>query len=143
MVGECIMSEIKIENGENRKFNTGAERQCAKGKGTPVLIPADALMEVAKHFENALVKYKARNWEAGIPLSEILNSLLRHILAEEMGDDSENHSRAIAWNALVYLATKLRVKNRILPKELDDMPRYYHINKDGNIINKENSDWSE
>jgi len=131
------MDGIKEETGENRKFSTGAERQFAKGKGTPVLIPADALMEVAKHFENATAKYKPRNWEAGIPLSEILNSLLRHIYAEMMGDESERHDRAVGWNSLVYLATKERIKKGLLPKELDDTPKYQVLKDEKDMTNVE------
>lgn len=115
---------IKKESGEKREFSTGAKKQAAEGKGTPVLIPGDALLDLAKHFEEGAVIHGSRNWEAGIPLQEILNSLERHIQEEKMGLTDESHDRAIAWNAIVYLATKLRIKNGLLPKELDDMPRY-------------------
>ena len=42
-----------------------------------------------------------------------------------MGLTDESHDRAIAWNAVVYLATKLRIKAGILPKELDDLEGAY------------------
>lgn len=115
---------IKKESGENRKFGTGAEKQHSEGKGTPVLFPGDAYLEVCKHFEAGAKHYKARNWEKGIPLSEIINSLERHIADEKMGNTSERHDRAIAWNAIVYLATKIRIQRGLLPIQLDDMPRY-------------------
>ena len=115
---------IKKESGEKREFSTGAKKQAAEGKGTPVLIPGDALLDLAKHFEEGAVIHGSRNWEKGIPLSELLNSLERHIQDEKMGLTDEHHDRAIVWNAIVYLATKLRIKNGLLPKELDDMPRY-------------------
>ena len=121
------MATIKKESGENRQFSTGAEKQHSEGKGTPILFPGDAYIEVCKHFEDGAKHYKARNWEQGIPLSELINSMERHIADEKMGDTSERHDRAIAWNAIVYLAIKMRIQRGILPKELDDMPRYPQI----------------
>lgn len=116
--------KIKIESGPRREFSTGAERQSSEGKGTPVLVPGDAIIEIAKHFEKGAKIYGARNWEKGIPLSEILNSLERHLQQEKMGSTEEPHARALAWNALVYLATKLRIENGLLPASLNDMPTY-------------------
>jgi len=119
-----MSDEIKVEQGERRKFSTGAEKQASAGKGTPVLVPGDAVIDVSKHFENGAVVHGDRNWEKGIPLSEILNSLERHLQQEKMGMTDEPHARALAWNALVYLATKIRIENGLLPAELDDMPTY-------------------
>ena len=112
---------IKIESGEKREFSTGAKKQNATGKGTPVLIPGDAMLEVAKHFEEGAAVHGSRNWEKGIPLSEILNSLERHLQQEKLGMADEPHARSLAWNAIVYLATKLRIERGQLPAELDDM----------------------
>ncbi len=119
-----MSDEIKIEAGEKRKFNTGAESQAATGKGTPVLVPGDAVIDIAKLFEKGAAVYGPRNWEKGIPLSEILNSLERHLQQEKMGSTDENHARALAWRAVIYLATKLRIENGLLPASLDDMPTY-------------------
>ena len=119
-----MSNEIKIESGEKRKFNTGAESQAASGKGTPVLVPGDAIIDIAKLFEKGAAVYGARNWEKGIPLSELLNSLERHLQQEKMGDTDENHARALAWRAIIYLATKIRIRNGLLPASLNDMPAY-------------------
>lgn len=112
---------IKKEQGEERKFSTGAKRQHAEGKGTPVLFPGDAYLDICKHFEDGAIHYGGRNWEKGLPLSTYIDSLERHIAQEKMGLTDESHDRAIAWNAICYLATKLRIKARVLPKELDDL----------------------
>ena len=116
--------EIKKVDGPRREFSTGAHKQAAAGKGCPVQVPGDAVMEVAKHFENGAVIHGARNWEKGLPLSELLNSMERHLQQEKMGMTDEPHARAMAWNALVYLATKLRIEKGILPQILADMPMY-------------------
>ena len=116
--------DIKIEPGENREFSTGAKKQHAEGKGTPVLVPGDAIIDVAIHFEKGADHYGARNWEKGIPLSEILNSLERHLQQEKLGMTDEPHGRALVWNAIVYLATKLRIERGQLPSELDDLTEH-------------------
>lgn len=128
-----MSDEIKQEDGPNRKFSTGAEKQTAEGKGTPVLVPGDAILDVAKHFENGASIYGTRNWEKGLPLSEILNSLERHLQQEKMGLIDEPHARALAWNAIVYLATKLRIEAGLLSSELADMPNY-EIQDDYNAV---------
>ncbi len=116
---------IKKEEGTKRTFSTGADKQSSEGKGTPVLFPPDAYLEISKHFEEGAALHGDRNWEAGIPLSELINSLERHIQQEKMGLTDESHDRALAWNAVVYLATKSRIKAGILPKELADIPAIY------------------
>ncbi len=120
---------IKVVDGPKREFSTGAESQDASGKGTPVLVPGDAILDIAKHFENGAAIYGPRNWEKGIPLSEQLNSLERHLQQEKMGLTEEPHARALAWRAIVYLATKLRIEEGILPAELADMPRYEQMDR--------------
>jgi len=112
---------IKIESGEKREFATGAKKQNADGKGRPVLVPGDAILDVAIHFEEGAAVHGARNWEKGIPLSVLLDSVERHLQQEKLGMTDENHSRSLAWNAVVYLATKLRIERGQLLKELDDM----------------------
>lgn len=116
---------IKKETEPERKFDSGAKRQAAAGKGTPVLFPGDAYLDVCKHFEDGAVHYGGRNWEKGLPLSSYINSLERHIAQEKMGLTDESHDRAIAWNAICYLATKLRIAAGLLPKELDNLEGAY------------------
>jgi hypothetical protein len=133
-----FLNGVKIENGPKRQFSTGATKQAAAGKGTPVLFPGDAYIEIAKHFEAGASAHGPRNWEMGIPLSELMNSLERHIAQEKMGLTDERHDRAMAWEAVVYLATKLRIASGLLPKVLDDMPKYGgNISGDSGIITKE------
>lgn len=116
---------IKKESEPERVFDNGAKRQAAAGKGTPSLFPGDAYLEVCKHFEDGAAHYSPRNWEKGLPLSTYIDSLERHIAQEKMGLTDESHDRAIAWNAVCYLATKLRIKAGLLPKELDDLEGVY------------------
>lgn len=132
--GDKNMS-IKLETGTERKYATGAKKQNAEGKGTPVLFPGDAYLEVCRHFEDGAIHYGGRNWEKGIPLSSFIDSIERHIAQEKMGLTDESHDRAIAWNAICYLATKLRIKAGILPVELDDLCGVYG-NKNYKLLDK-------
>ncbi len=119
------MNGIKREAGPDRTFNTGASKQAAAGKGTPVLFPPDAYLEISKHFEEGAELHGGRNWEKGIPLSELMNSLERHTQQVKMGLTDEAHMLAMAWCGVVYVATKLRIDAGILPEELDDIPVIY------------------
>lgn len=128
---------IRKESGPERKFDSGAKRQAASGKGIPSLFPPDAYLDICKHFEDGAVHYGGRNWEKGLPLSSYIDSLERHIAQEKMGLTDESHDRAIAWNAICYLATKLRIKAGILPKKLNDLCGVYgKSNLPEKLINK-------
>ena len=119
------MTAIKEETGEKRQFSTGAKRQASEGKGLPSLFPPDGYMELCKHFEDGAKLHGGRNWEKGLPLASIIDSLERHIAAVKMGLTGERHDRALAWNALVFLTTNIRIAAGILPKELDDLEGAY------------------
>ena len=122
---------IKYEQGDKREFSTGAKRQNADSKPRPGLFPGDAYLAISQHFADGAAVYDDRNWERGLPLNSIIDSLERHIAQEKMGMTDESHDLALAWNAVVYLATKLRIKAGILPPELDDMPKYNKVEVDG------------
>jgi len=118
-------SKIKVLDQEKRKFSTGAQRQASKGKGMPSLISPLAFDALARHCEGGIeAGYAPRNWEKGLPLSSIIDSLLRHVYDELEGLTDENHAAAFLWNAMVYVHTKEAIRRGILPKELDDMPSY-------------------
>ena len=49
------------DSGDRREFNTGAVRDMAEGKGRCDLLPACAVLRLAKHFESG-----AKNTTIGI-----------------------------------------------------------------------------
>lgn len=65
----------------------------------------DAMLEVAKHYEDGSKKYSARNWEKGINMSVYVDSGIRHYLKFRRGDKDEPHDRAFVWNMLGLLWT--------------------------------------
>ena len=47
------------DSGNRREFGTGAVRDMAEGKGRCDLLPACAVLRLAKHFENGCKKYQS------------------------------------------------------------------------------------
>lgn len=78
--------------------------------------PIDAILEVAKHFEEGAKKYAERNWEQGIPLHCYIDSAVRHYFKYRRGDTDEPHDRAFLWNLFCALWTQER------KPELIDLP---------------------
>lgn len=116
--------EVK-DSGERQKFGTGAQRDTQSGKGRYDLLPTRAMKRLAQHFENGAIKYDARNWEKGIPLSRYLDSALRHTFKFLEGQRDEDHLSAGIWNLMCLLETQERIELGILPKELDDLPKNF------------------
>jgi hypothetical protein len=109
------------DTGSRSEFNTGAVRDAMEGKGTPSLIPIDALRSVAKRFEDGSTKYGRDNWRKGIPLSRYVDSLYRHLWQFMEDDQAEDHGGAVIWNAMCLIQTKKWIDEGKLPKELNDL----------------------
>lgn len=58
----------------------------------------NALLELAKQYEDGAKKYDERNWEKGINLHVYIDSGIRHYLKHKRGDKDEPHDRAFLWN---------------------------------------------
>lgn len=112
------------DSGTRRKFDSGAVRDAETGKGRFDLISPIALTRLAQHYESGAVKYSARNWEKGIPLSTFMDSTLRHLNKYREGIRDEDHITAALWNVAGFIHTEEMIKRELLPKELDDLPCY-------------------
>lgn len=77
----------------------------------------DAVLEVAKHFEDGAVKYGDNNWQKGIPIHCYIDSAVRHYCKYRRGDKDEPHDRAFMWNLICAIWTH---KNK---PEMIDIPR--------------------
>ena len=111
------------DSGERKEFVTGAHRDLSSGKGRFDLLPPATLRALAIHFEKGAIKYEARNWEAGIPISRFVDSGMRHFLQFVNGHEDENHLAAAMWNLVCAYETILRIQKGELPKELYDLPK--------------------
>ena len=116
-----VNNDLK-DSGERRQFSTGAVRDRGALKGLPALRAVHALHRYDLHNERGSIKYAARNWEQGMPLSEFFNSAQRHADKLLAGYNDEDHEAAWLWNVMHFIETKYRIDAGILPKELDDMP---------------------
>lgn len=89
-----------LDSGDRKDFGTGAIRDRGEAiKGRFVLLSPIAMRRVAIRSELGERKYgDGRNWEKGMPLSEFMDSAMRHINQYLEGDTEEDHLAAAAWN---------------------------------------------
>ena len=65
----------------------------------------------AQAMHEGAAKYGERNWEKGIPESNLLNHALHHLFQFVAGDTSEDHQSHLVWNVLTLIHFRLnRVK---------------------------------
>ena len=94
------------DSGTRRKFGTGAVRDAEAGKGRCDLLPACAILRLARHFEAGANKYDERNWEQGIPVHSFIDSAIRHLMKYLDGWTDEDHLCAAAWNCVCAMWTE-------------------------------------
>lgn len=75
------------------------------------------------------IKYAAaggyRNWEKGMPVTRVIESIKRHVNAFQRGDETEDHLAAIMWNAMVLIHYRDGgTTSGKSFKDLDDRPRW-------------------
>ena len=68
-----------VDNGTRVEHETGAVRENKQGKGRCDLLPACALIRLSKHYEAGSYKYGDRNWEQGLPTSDLMEYIRCHV----------------------------------------------------------------
>lgn len=66
---------------------------------------ADAMLEVALHYEQGALVYGPNNWKKGINLHSYIDSGIRHLMQWAAGSTTEPHHRAFIWNMLCAMWT--------------------------------------
>lgn len=113
------------DSGKREAFVTGAEREPVPvEKGRYDLIPDVALHRLAVHYARGAAKYAPRNWEKGLALGRYLDAARRHLGQFAMGDTSEDHLAAAAWNVFAMIWTTEKIKAGELPPWLNDLPEH-------------------
>ena len=112
------------DSGQRQEFSTGAVRDAATDKPRPDLVSPYASDREGAWLAAGAKKYQARNWDAGMPISRCIASLERHLMAYKKGWTDEDHMAAIRTNSGFILHYEEMIKAGLLPKELDDMPKY-------------------
>jgi len=112
------------DSGERREFASGAVRDRGGFKPRPDLISPHANLREGAWLAKGAEKYGVRNYERGMPISECVASLARHLEQYKLGDTIEDHAAAIRTNAGFILHFEEEIKAGRLPADLDDMPHY-------------------
>ncbi|MNP34030.1 hypothetical protein D3C76_1272980 [compost metagenome] len=114
---ENQINHLAQDSGDRTEFDTGALRDRPSGKGKFVLISPVGLRRLALRCEQGHLKYgDGRNWEKGMPISEFIDSALRHLTQYIDGQNDEDHLAAAMWN--IQCAMHMEEK---MP-EMQDLP---------------------
>ena len=122
--------EIKMDkpdmkdSGERRTFASGAIRDRGGFKPRPDLISPHANLREGAWLAVGAEKYGTRNYEKGMPISDCIASLTRHLEAYKLGLTDEDHMAAIRTNAGFILHFEGEIKAGRMDPSLDDMPHY-------------------
>ena len=106
----------------NRQYPTGAKRDSDIGKPKFTYLPFDILDRVAKHYENGASKYGDHNWRRGMPSSEVMDSLFRHLVAYYQGKNDEDHLSAIVFNACCLIYNEEKMNDN---EDVYDLPKWW------------------
>lgn len=71
------------------------------------LVPPDALLAVAKAMGEGAAKYGDENWR-GLPMNNLLNHAMRHIVLYMSGDRDEDHLGHAAAGLLMAKDAEVR-----------------------------------
>lgn len=113
---------MKPREHKHVKFDSGAQRSDRTGKGRFDLISPHGLRRLAVQYEEGSRHHEdERNWELGFPISRTLCSAMGHINDHLMGDRSEDHLAAGAWQLFAAMDFEERISNGELSAELNDI----------------------
>lgn len=115
------------DSGKRKAFSSGAVRDTSDGKPRPDLISPFALWRLGEHMRKGAVKYEARNYEAGMPFSTMVESWDRHALQWKKCERDEDHLSAVLFNVQAIIHFEEMIKLGQLPESLNDMPDYRKI----------------
>lgn len=101
-------------DSENVKaYEGGSFRDRPPGRGIFHVIPPILIKRLASRYEYGDVKYgKTDAFKDGLPVSDCIDSIYRHLLDYIDGDNREDHLAAIVWNvaAIMYYETTASVR---------------------------------
>ncbi len=93
-----------MRHGDKKtKFETGAQRDTAEGKGRPSLISPVLMHRVGILLEKGAKHYGSDNWTKGMSCRRTMDSLLRHAFQWLAGDEEEDHLAAVVFGAMCLM----------------------------------------
>ena len=135
-----MMTNLK-DSGTREKFGDGAVRDGEVGKGRYDLLSPLATHRLSLWMEAGGIKYDDRNWEAGMPLSQYIDSAIRHLKKFECGLEDEDHLAACLWNIHCLTHTKIAIEQGLLSKGYDDLPYYFKDKQEAGLKFFESRKW--
>lgn len=133
------MAFVTKDSGERIEFGTGAVRDVEDDKPAYDLVGIHGLTRLAWLMRRGAAKYGKRNWEKGQNVSRSYASAFRHLIQYFLGDRSEDHLAAVAFNVFSIMHVEEEAKaGRDGFKELldiefyEDAEEFYDIFKRGN-----------
>ncbi len=111
------------------------------GKTRHDLVPAFAQEQYAKVLTKGAQKYAERNWERGMKWSKVLESLKRHILAFEKGEDYDKETGELHMAHAMCNSAFLTEYYKIYPQGDNRAHTYLEMPKIGLDIDEVLADW--
>lgn len=100
-----------------------------EGKGRYDLIPALALMRIAKRMEIGAQKHGSRGWLTfAVRTGERYCKVMRHLAQHVLGMRDEDHLAAAGAQLMIWLDIDERVLMGKLPPACDDATEYAVVN---------------
>jgi len=94
---------VATNSSDRVKFASGAVRGTDVDHVRYDLVTPIGLRRLAETYAEGAKKYAPRNWEKGIPASNLLNHLINHIERWRAGDRSEDHLAHAAWGLFALM----------------------------------------
>lgn len=113
------------DSGCRETYKGGAQRERKPGKGRYDLISPIMMHRLAVLMEQGAIKYAARNWETGIPLSACIDSALRHAEKAKMRLTNEDHAIQAIFNLMIFVHQEEMIRLGKLAPEFDDVPKIF------------------
>ena len=118
VISEYELRKILTADTPEKVFRTASPTSNSglrydSGKPRFDLVPPEAMIELAAHYERGARKYADRNWERGMDWGKCFASMQRHSWAWAQGEDLDNetgthHMIAVAWNAIALYTYAMR-----------------------------------
>ena len=98
------MESLDRNSANVQAHEGGSFRERVPGRGIYTCMPMCGLRRLAQRYEYGKLKYgKAEAYKDGLPVTDSMDSMFRHMVSYLEGDNSEDHMAAIAWGAMCIM----------------------------------------
>ncbi len=92
--------QFVVKSSGRKVFESGAMRDADPSKPRYDLIDPGFLLRLAEQMRKGAEHYGLHNWTKGIPSTNYMASLLRHVEAYRRGERDEDHLSAAVFNIM-------------------------------------------